>query len=71
MDGHRLMYVSGGNVIIVDYDNINRQKLVANRPGYLPAFDSTFKYLFTFAPGAQDAAKTSLNSTSLRILADR
>ncbi|MEO6513655.1 MAG: PEGA domain-containing protein [Candidatus Saccharimonadales bacterium] len=71
MDGHRLMYVSGGNVVIFDYDNSNRQKLVADKPGYLPAFDSAFKYLFTFTPSEQDAAKTSLTSTSLRTLADR
>jgi hypothetical protein len=71
MDGHRLIYVSGGNVIIFDYDNINRQKLVAGRPGYQPAFDSSFKYLFTFAPGSSDATKTSLTNTSLRTIADR
>jgi hypothetical protein len=71
MDGHRLMYVSGGTVTIFDYDNINRQKLVADKPGYLPSFDASFKYLFTFAPNEQDAAKTSLSSTPLRTLADR
>jgi hypothetical protein len=71
MDGHRLTYVSGGNVTIFDYDNINRQKLVAGKPDYQPVFDGSYKYLFTFAPGANDAAKTSLTSTSLRSAADR
>lgn len=71
MDGHRLMYTSGGNVVIFDYDNINHQKLVAGKPDYLPAFDGSYKYLFTFAPASNDAAKINLTSTSLRTTADR
>ena len=70
MDGHRLLYTSGGTLTMVDYDNSNRQKLTTNSPAYVPSFDSGFKYLFTFAPSKQDAAKTSLTSTSLRTAAD-
>lgn len=71
MDGHRLMYVSGNTVDIFDYDNSNHQKLVADNAAYVPAFDSNFRYLFTFVPSAQDATKTNLQNTSLRTPADR
>lgn len=71
MDGHRLMYTTAGSVVIFDYDNINRQQLVANKPEYLPAFDPTYKYIFTLASNADGASKTTLTSTSLRTPADR
>ena len=71
MDGHHLIYVSNGSVVMLDYDNINRQTLVAGKADYLPAFDASFKYLFAWAPNTQDAAKLSLTNTSLRTPADR
>jgi hypothetical protein len=50
MDGNRLAYVSGGRLIIFDYDNTNRQELVPASPLYEPAFTPDFQSLFTLAP---------------------
>ncbi|HSH18532.1 MAG TPA: PEGA domain-containing protein [Candidatus Saccharimonadales bacterium] len=56
MDGHRIMYVSGGKTVIFDYDNINGQTLVAASPSYLPFFDRDYRNLYTIAPPAANGA---------------
>jgi hypothetical protein len=68
MDGDRLDYVSQGKLVILDYDNTNRQELVASLPGYAPAFAPDIKYLYSLSPSAQ---QTMLQQTSLLSAADR
>ncbi|HET7320009.1 MAG TPA: PEGA domain-containing protein, partial [Candidatus Saccharimonadales bacterium] len=53
MDGDRLVYVSQGKLVILDYDNTNRQELVSSLPGYAPAFAPDFKYVYSLGPNAQ------------------
>ena len=47
MDGHRLLYVSGGKLEVFDYDNLNHQTLMQTRGGYSPAFSPDYKYVYT------------------------
>jgi PEGA domain-containing protein len=64
MDGDRLMYVSGGKVVVFDYDDANQQTLVNLSPDYLPVFSADYHYLFGIAPRANttqfDLVKTPL-----------
>lgn len=50
MDGFRLTYVSGGKVVVFDYDGTNVRTLPAAVPGHLPFFDRNYRYLYTFNP---------------------
>lgn len=70
MDGNRLTYVSGGKLVIFDYDNANRQVLVNAASQYEPVFTPNFKFLYTIAPAAS-AGQFDLNQTSLLIPADQ
>ncbi len=57
MDGHRISYVSGGKVVIFDYDNVNFQTLTAASAAYLPIFDRDYRNLYTLpAPAANGQA---------------
>lgn len=64
MDGDRLTYVSGGKMVIQDYDNANRQTLVAAASDYEPAFTPNYKFVYTLAPPGT-GGQSSLNQTSL------
>lgn len=68
MDGDRLVYVSQGKLVMLDYDNTNRQELVTSVAGYAPAFAPDFKYLYSLSPNSQ---QTTLQQTSLLSAADR
>jgi PEGA domain len=76
MDGHRMMYVSNGKVVVFEFDNANHETLNAADPNYLPVFDTDYKYLFTFANQSNKAADGTtttdfdLTSTPLRIPQD-
>jgi hypothetical protein len=70
MDGNRLTYVSGGKLVVFDYDNTNQQTLVGASSAYLPAFAPNYKFLYTFAPPAA-SGQTLLNQTPLLIPADQ
>jgi hypothetical protein len=70
MDGNRLMYVSGGKAIMADYDNTNRQTLMAASPAYLLGFDRDYRYVFTLAP-SKAAGSMELTETSLLIPKDQ
>lgn len=65
MDGHRLMYVSAGKMIIVDYDNTNVQELVTAISAYRPMFSPDYQVLYTVS--SSPAVKAFLQSTALRI----
>jgi hypothetical protein len=69
MDGDRLAYVSGGKLLLFDYDYANAQSLVTASPNYPPFFDTAYKYVDTLAPSAD--GKTSLLTTQLRTTADQ
>lgn len=63
MDGHRLTYVAGGKLIVVEYDNQNAVELQATLPQFGAYFSSDYEYSFAFAPG--DGATVQLTSTPL------
>ncbi len=65
MDGHRLMYVSGGTMIIVDYDNTNLQELVAALPTFKPMFSPDYQVLYTVS--TSPTVPAFLQSTPLRV----
>ena len=69
MDGDRLTYVSGGKLLIFDYDDTNRQSLMAAASAYLPAFAPDYKNVYALAPAA--AGLFELTQTSLLIPADQ
>jgi hypothetical protein len=75
MDSSRLQFISGGKIVIFDYDNTNRQELVADLPAYKPYFDSSYRYLYSFNKhvDSDQKAKTAieLTQTSMRTPADQ
>lgn len=68
MDGHRMMYVSGGKIFVFEFDNANKEFLNAASPNYLPVFDP--KYRFLYSLGAQ-ANGYQLSSTALLLPQDQ
>lgn len=50
MDGYRLCYISGGKVVVFDFDGTNVRSLSVASPNYLPIFDRNYRYLYTFNP---------------------
>jgi hypothetical protein len=69
MDGDRLTYVSGGKLIVFDYDNTNHQTLMAANSHYLPAFAPNYKNVYALAPGS--GGQVDLTQTSLLTAADQ
>lgn len=47
MDGFRLRYVSGGKVVVFDFDGTNMRTLTAASPNHLPFFDRNYRYMYT------------------------
>lgn len=74
MDGDRIMYVSGGKVIVFDYDSSYKQTLVDDIPGMLPVFDVNYRYLYTYmsvpATGSTPT-QTALEATPMLIPKDQ
>lgn len=70
MDGDRLTYVSGGKLVIFDYDNTNRQMLVSADSHYVPAFTPDYKFFYTLSPNSVPG-QLDLNKTSLLTPADQ
>lgn len=70
MDGNRLTYVSGGKLVVFDYDDRNPQTLVSASPAYLPAFAPNYEFLYTLAP-LPGSGQILLNQTSLLTPADQ
>jgi hypothetical protein len=66
MDGDRLQYVSGGKLVVFDYDHRNKQTLQGADPDYTPFFAPDFSYSYTLKP-ATGTVKTGLTSTSLTV----
>ena len=70
MDGHRLMYVSGGKVFVFEFDNANKETLNAADPAHLPFFDNKYENLYSFT-GQQNTAKFLLTNTPLLLPKDQ
>jgi hypothetical protein len=49
MDGNRLVYVSGGKLLVFDYDNLNQRTLMPMNSRYLPAFDPDYEVVYGMA----------------------
>jgi len=63
MDGHRLIYVSKGQITMLDFDNKNKQSLGTAFADYEPMFTPDFHGLFTVSPLSD--GKPSLRLTDL------
>jgi hypothetical protein len=59
MDDYRLCYVSGGKLVVFDFDGINFQTLAPASASYLPFFDHSYRFVYTLG------ASNALNSTAL------
>jgi hypothetical protein len=70
MDGNRLEYVSGGKLVVFDYDYTNIQTLVSADPSELIYYDRNYKFVYTITP-AKIAPAEDLTSTSLLSAADQ
>lgn len=66
MDGNRLQYVSGGKVVVFDYDHRNLQTLQDASAAYTPFYAPDYSYTYTLKPLAE-GGKIELSSTALRI----
>lgn len=64
MDGHRLTYVSGGKLIVIDFDNTNKQALMTASSNYVPMFDTDYKYVYCLANN--ETNQLTLTATALR-----
>ena len=74
MDGDRLMYVSGGKLLVFDYDHRNAQTLMAANPNFTPVFDAGYTHVYAIAPltpTAKDPSDFGLTSTWLLTPADQ
>ena len=71
MDGDRLMYVSGGKLVVFDYDYRNVQTLMPALPAYTPVFDPGYTHVYALAPSTKNVAGIALMSTWLRAPADQ
>jgi hypothetical protein len=62
MDGNRLVFVSGGKLSVIDYDNTNQQQLMPAGSNLPVAFAPNYKYVFAIAPvsGGFDLNRTAL-----------
>lgn len=74
MDGHRMMYVSKGKLVVFEFDDANHEVLSSADPSYEPFFDPKYKVLYSFGEQtatATDPTQSLLNSTELLAPADR
>lgn len=68
MDGHRMTYVSGGKLIVFDYDNANVQSLISADSRYEAAFTPDYKFVYSLS---SSATQTDMTQTSLLTPADQ
>jgi len=77
MDGDRMSFVSGGKLVVFEFDDANQVTLGDAMPAYEPAFSRDYTQLYTFAPqttkAADGAEKTQyvLSATALRTPQDQ
>lgn len=72
MDGHRLSIVSGGKLVVFEFDNANQEVLQPLDGVYEPAFDTDYRYVYgitsqiTKAEDGKEAMHYLLTRTALR-----
>jgi hypothetical protein len=71
MDGDRIMYISGGKLVVFDYDYRNPDVLMSALPAYVPVFDSGFTHVYGLAPSTKNPSEPALDSTWLLAPADQ
>ncbi|HVW23587.1 MAG TPA: PEGA domain-containing protein [Candidatus Saccharimonadales bacterium] len=74
MDGDRLIYVSGGKLLMFDYDHTNVQTLVPAAAATLPVFAPDFKHVYSVVPDSDSAApagSVAISQTSMLTPADQ
>jgi hypothetical protein len=69
MDGDRLIYSSGGKLVVFDYDGTNQQTLMGANGAYLPDFSANYDYVFSMN-ASTTAGKLDLDRTPLLTPAD-
>lgn len=65
MDGHRLQYVSGGKLNVVEYDNQNAVELQPALPQFGAYYSADYKYSFALTAG--EGSAQHLTSTLLTV----
>jgi len=74
MNGEQLTLVSGGKLVIFDYDDANQQTLNPASAEAGSYFDTNYKYVYTIAPNTDSATDATnpyaLTNTALRTPAD-
>ncbi len=74
MDGDRLDYISGGKLVVFDYDATNKQTLMPANPNYDAFFNPGYSFVYSLVASpktATAAASTQLSSTALLTPADQ
>jgi hypothetical protein len=65
MDGDRLFYVSGGKLIVFDYDDTNSQTLMNASADWTAVFAPDYKYVYVLSPNAAATGQFNLDQTAL------
>jgi hypothetical protein len=67
MDGHRFIYVVGGQSHIIDFDGSNQQTMVTTKLSIEPVFDRDYYNAFTFETSETEPNKVALVITPLNL----
>ena len=67
MDGYRLTNISGGTVVVFDFDGTNYQTLSPALPGSRVLFNGNYQQMFTLGTNADKKAPFALTQTKLRV----
>lgn len=65
MDGHRLVLVSSGKIVVFDFDGTNKQTLNDANPAYQVFFDRDYNAMFSIALANDQHLKPTLVRTEL------
>jgi hypothetical protein len=68
MDDGLLDYVSGGQLVVFDFDGTNLQQLMAASPRYAAVFDGNHNYAYTLAPNTDKSVKAKMVLTQTPLL---
>ena len=60
-----LFYVSGGKLVVFDYDSTNRQTLMNAGAAWTAVFAPDYKYVYALSPNVSAAGQFNLNQTAL------
>ncbi|HSW80306.1 MAG TPA: PEGA domain-containing protein, partial [Candidatus Saccharimonadales bacterium] len=72
MDGDRLDYISGGKLVVFDYDDTNKQTLMASNPNYNAFFNPGYSFVYAISNAAKTGdAQPAMQLTNTALLAPR